>query len=83
MFGNNVKYLLDDMFSNYQIIIDKWEQHGDYVRHIFRDILSGPNSTFNSFIERTKDYCYTIREVPEVKLIQNTNEKYNNTAAEK
>ena len=38
-FGNNVKYLLGDMYSNYCIIIDKRELHEDYVRHIFRDIF--------------------------------------------
>ena len=54
-FGNNIKYLLDDMYSNYSIIIDKGELHKDYVRHIFRNILSGPNSIFNRFIERAKD----------------------------
>ena len=30
-FGNNVKYLLDDISSNYSIIIDKREPHEDYV----------------------------------------------------
>ena len=53
-FGNNIKDLLDDMSSNYSIIIDKREFHADYVRHIFRALLSVPNSTFNSFIERNK-----------------------------
>ena len=53
-FGNNVKYLLGEMSSNQSIIIDKGEHHDDYVRHIFRYILSGPNSTFNFLIERTK-----------------------------
>ena len=42
-FLNNVKDLLDFMSSNYSIIIDKGERHEDYVRHIFRDPLSGPN----------------------------------------
>ena len=31
-FGNNVKYLLDDMSSNYSIIIDKVELHEDCIR---------------------------------------------------
>ena len=30
-FGNNVKNLIDDMSSNYSIIIDKGEHHEDYV----------------------------------------------------
>ena len=42
-FGNNVKDLLDDMSLNYSIIIDEVERHKDYVRHIFRYILSGNN----------------------------------------
>ena len=54
-FGSNVKDLLDDMSSNYYIIIDEGERHEDYVRHIFRDIFSGPSSIFNSFIEKMKD----------------------------
>ena len=45
-FGSNVKYLLDDMSSNYYIIIDKVEHHEDDVIHIYRNILSVPNSTF-------------------------------------
>ena len=42
------------MSSNESIIIDKGEWHDNYVGHIFRDILSGPNSNFNGFIENTK-----------------------------
>ena len=53
-FVNIVKDLLDDMYSNYSIIIDKVERHEDYVCHIFRVLLSGPNQNFNSFIEITK-----------------------------
>ena len=52
-FGNNEKDLLDYISSNFSIIIDKVERHKDYVRHIFRDIFSGPNSTFSRFIEIT------------------------------
>ena len=54
-FFNNVKYIIDDMSSKYTIIIDKGECHEDYVWHIFRALLSGPNSTFNCFIEIKKD----------------------------
>ena len=53
------------MPSNYSIIIDKGECREDYVRHIFRDILSGPKSTFNCFIEITKEDWDTEREVTE------------------
>ena len=49
-FGNNVKYFLDDMSSNYSIIIYKVECHEDHMRHIFRDIFLGPNSTFSNRI---------------------------------
>ena len=45
-FGNIVKYLLDDMSSKYSIFLDKGEHHEDDVRHIYRNILSVPNSTF-------------------------------------
>ena len=41
------------MSSNYSIGLDKGQRHEDYVRHIFRYLLSGPNSTFNFFIART------------------------------
>ena len=57
---NNVKSLLDDMSSNYSIIIDKGELCEGYVRHIFRDIFSGPNSTFNNSIESTNYYLDTV-----------------------
>ena len=50
MFGNNVKYIPGDIFSNYTIIIDQRELHEDSFSHLYRDILSGPNSTFNGFI---------------------------------
>ena len=58
-FGNNVKDLIYDMSSNYYITIDKGERHKECVYHIFRDIFSGPESTLNIFIERTKDYWDT------------------------
>ena len=80
-FGNNVKYLLDDMSSNYSIIIDKGELPKDYVFHIFRYLLSGTNSISNIFIERTKDGWDTGTEVPAVELIHNDTYKYNNTVA--
>ena len=54
-FRDNVKYLINKMSSNYFIIIDKLELRKDYVCHIFIDILSGANSDFNSFVEKTKD----------------------------
>ena len=38
-FGNNVKDILDDMSSNYSIIIYKKEHHNDFVCHTFRSIL--------------------------------------------
>ena len=38
-FGNNVKYLLDNMSSNYSIIIVRVERHEDYVRHVFRALF--------------------------------------------
>ena len=43
------------MSSNYSINIDTEEHHEDYVRRIFRDLLTGPNSTFGCFVENTKD----------------------------
>ena len=45
--------------------------------------MSGPDSTFNRFIERSKDYLYTGIEVLEVPLIQNATEKYNTTVSAK
>ena len=38
-FGNNVKDLLDEMSSNYYIIIDKGEYYEDYFCNIFRYLL--------------------------------------------
>ena len=71
------------MSSNYSIIIDKEEHHEDYVRHIFRDLLSDTKPTFNYFIENTKDDWYKGRKLPPGKLIKNTTEKYNNMVGEK
>ena len=55
----------------------------DHVRHIFRDIFSGKNSTINYFIERTKYGCYTGREVQSGELIHNSTYKYNNMVTSK
>ena len=62
-FGNNVKDLHNDMSSNYSIIVDKGERCEDYVRHIFRALLSYPNSNFNHSIEINKDDWDTGIEV--------------------
>ena len=72
-FGNNLKDLLGDMSSNYSIIIYKGEHHKDFFLRIFRAILSGPNSTFNRFIERKNYYWDMGTEFPAVELIQKTN----------
>ena len=71
------------MSSNYSIIIDKGERYEDYVRHIFRDIFSGPNSTFNRFIEMYKDDWDKVIEFIEVDLIRNDTKNYNNILAAK
>ena len=65
-FVNNVNDLLDDMYSAYYIIIDKGERHDYYVCHIFRTLLSGTSSTYNSFIGSTKGNWDTGTEVPVV-----------------
>ena len=51
------------MSSNFSTNIDKVKHQEDYVRNIFRDILSGPNSILNRFIERNKDYWEKVTEV--------------------
>ena len=60
------------MSSNYSIIVDKGEIHEGYFCHIFKALFLGPNSTFNHFIENTKDDWDTGTEVPEGELIQNS-----------
>ena len=52
-FEKNANGILDDVSTNKKIIIDKGERHEDCVCNLFRVILSGPNSTFNDFIEIT------------------------------
>ena len=54
----------------------KGERHEDYVRHIFNDLLLGPNSTLNCFIEINKDDWYIGTETLEGYLIYNGTEKY-------
>ena len=83
MFGNNVKYIPGDIFSNYTIIIDQRELHEDSFSHLYRDILSGPNSTLNGFISIKPYYRETVTEVPALELIHNATEKYNNMVAVK
>ena len=55
----NVKGLLDKISSYYSVVIDKGGCHENCFCHIFRYILSGPNSTFKHFINITKDECDT------------------------
>ena len=71
------------MSSNYRINIDTGERHEDYVRCIFRDILEGPNSTLDFFIERNKDDWETGKEVQEIWLIKNDTEKCNKMVSSK
>ena len=71
------------MSSNYSIIIDKLECHADYGRHIFRDILSRPNSTFNCFMKRTKDDWDTGRQFPAGEIINNSTKMCNNMVSAK
>ena len=54
-FGNNDQYFLKDMSGNYNTINYKGVRHEKFVYHIFRALLSGPNSTFNHFIEHSRD----------------------------
>ena len=71
------------MSSNYSVIIDKRELHEDYNRHIFRSILSGPNLTFNHFIEISKDYWDIGTDVSSGERIYNASDNYNNILATK
>ena len=71
------------MYSNYTIIIDERELHEDYICNIFRDILSGPKSTLNNFIEIRNNYWDAVTEVPSPEIIYNATEKYNNMLASK
>ena len=59
------------MSPNYDIIIDKTERYEDHVCHIFSYLLSGINSTFNHFIESTRDDWDTVIEDPSLEIIQN------------
>ena len=82
-FGKNAKDLLHDMSSNSSIIFDKVESHEYYVHHIFRALLLGPNSSFNSFINIAKDDWDTVTELSSGEHNHNDTKKYNGTASEK
>ena len=71
------------MYSNYSIILDKGESHEYFVCHIFRAILSGPNLTFNHFIEISKDYWDIGTDVSSGERIYNASDNYNNILATK
>ena len=53
------------------------------MHRIFRALLLGPNSTFNSFTELFKGEFHTRTEVEEGGLIQKATENYNNIVAAK
>ena len=59
------------------------ECHKDYVKHIFRAILSGQNSNFNHFIEKSNNDWDTVTGVLKRDLIQNSTDKYNTVEAAK
>ena len=82
-FNNNVNDLLNNMSGNYTTILQKGVTHEDYVRHLFRALLSGPNSSLNCYIERCKDDWDTGADVTPDSLIQVAKEKYNNMVAQK
>ena len=50
---------------------------------IFRTLLSGENSTFNCFIQITRDDWDTGTEFLSGELIHNAAENYNNVVTEK
>ena len=58
-FGEKIKDLLYDMSLNDSILLDKGERREDYVRNIFMDLLSGPRSNLNIFIENNKGHWET------------------------
>ena len=81
--GNNMTDILDEIYSNYTIIIDKGGNNEDYVHPIFRAHLLGLNSTLNCFIECPKYEWDTGTEIETGDLIQNTTKNYNNMVTEK
>ena len=66
-----LKYLLDEISFYYTIIIYKGEYHEEYILHLLRPLLLGPNSTFNCFIQRTKYEWYTGIDISLGELIGN------------
>ena len=58
-FGGKIKDLLYDMSLNDSILLDKGERREDYVRNIFMDLLLGPRSNLNIFIENNKGHWET------------------------
>ena len=69
------------MSGNYNTINYKGVRHEKFVYHIFRALLSGPNSTFNHFIEHSRDEWDIGTYIDSGDLIQNETKKYNNTAS--
>ncbi len=54
-FNHNVKDLLTDIASNYNMIVEQGFSHDDVVMDTFKALLTSTNVEFNSYIQRHKD----------------------------
>ena len=55
----------------------------EYINKILRDLLSGPNSTFNFFIERIKFEWDKRTDIKAGYIVQNETKKYNIMVSDK
>lgn len=54
-FGNNVSKMLTNMETNYKILKDNGEAPSKYRKILLDALLTGPNHTFNQFVQRMID----------------------------
>ena len=80
--GHDVVKLLAHMKANYTEIKERGGTHDDFLRHVFRALLTSKNSVFVSFIQRYKDEWETTGNTTTDDLTTIAVQKYNNMVAD-
>jgi len=81
-YNNNVIDMLTDMQENFDYIIANRGSHDDFLRHIYKALLSGQNAVFNAFIQREKDKWHIGKGLKVGELVACAKQKYNNMKGE-
>jgi hypothetical protein len=82
-YNHDVGKMLDQMETTYNEILRSNSTHQDYLRDVFRALLSGKNDIFTQYIQREKDDWETGKSVDVDDLMKEAIAKYNNMVKQK